>query len=98
VARELDLDLQVHINPECVELGFSPFTHDSAVHTDQWKTQALKQAIDKSRFDVGGPLRLPVPWVNRPHLDSRGSSGLVVGGSVRVGQPIRVVPRGARST
>jgi sulfate adenylyltransferase subunit 2 len=56
---ELGLDLRVHINQECVELGINPFDHGSSVHTDMWKTQGLKQALDKFGFDVafGGARR-----------------------------------------
>jgi sulfate adenylyltransferase subunit 2 len=56
---ELGLDLLVHQNPECIELGINPFTHGSAVHTDMWKTQGLKQALDKWGFDLafGGARR-----------------------------------------
>ncbi|HYQ64588.1 adenylyl-sulfate kinase [Actinophytocola sp.] len=45
-----------------------------------------------------GPFRLIVRWANRPGPDFRGVSGLVVGGSVRVGDRVRVVPGGAEST
>ena len=55
----LGLELLVHVNPECVSLGINPFTHGSAVHTDMWKTQGLKQALDSHGFDVafGGARR-----------------------------------------
>jgi sulfate adenylyltransferase subunit 2 len=58
-AKRLGLDLIVHINPEARELGINPFTHGSAVHTDMWKTQGLKQALDKHGFDAafGGARR-----------------------------------------
>ena len=58
VAR-LGLELIVHRNPECVALGVNPFEHGSARHTDLWKTQGLRQALDKHRFDVafGGARR-----------------------------------------
>jgi sulfate adenylyltransferase subunit 2 len=58
-AAELGIDLLVHQNPECIELGINPFTHGSAVHTDMWKTQGLKQALDKWGFDLafGGARR-----------------------------------------
>ncbi|WP_395077222.1 sulfate adenylyltransferase subunit CysD [Hyphococcus sp.] len=58
VAR-LGLDLIVHINQEGVEQGVGPFTHGSQVHTDIMKTQALKQALDKYKFDAafGGARR-----------------------------------------
>ena len=52
MAKKLGLDLIVHINPQGVEKGINPFTHGSAVHTDIWKTEGLKQALDKYGFDV----------------------------------------------
>ena len=45
-----------------------------------------------------GPFRMPVQWVNRPDLDFRGFSGRVVGGSVRPGDRVRVLPSGKEST
>ena len=58
-AAELGIELLVHQNPECIQLGINPFTHGSAVHTDMWKTQGLKQALDKWGFDLafGGARR-----------------------------------------
>ena len=58
-ARELGLDLLVHVNEEGVRLGIGPFTHGSTVHTDVMKTQALKQALEKYGFDAafGGARR-----------------------------------------
>ncbi len=59
MAKKLGLDLIVHINPYGIEKGINPFTHGSAVHTDIWKTEGLKQALDKYGFDVafGGARR-----------------------------------------
>ncbi|MDJ0767581.1 MAG: sulfate adenylyltransferase subunit CysD [Ilumatobacter sp.] len=58
-AERLGLDLVVHQNPECVERGINPFDHGSALHTDMWKTEGLKQVIDQQRFDLcfGGARR-----------------------------------------
>jgi sulfate adenylyltransferase subunit 2 len=58
-AKRLGLDVLVHINFEARALGINPFTHGSAVHTDVWKTQGLKQALDKHGFDLafGGARR-----------------------------------------
>jgi sulfate adenylyltransferase subunit 2 len=55
----LGLELLVHVNPEAQAMGINPFTHGSAVHTDIWKTQGLKQALDKHGFDLafGGARR-----------------------------------------
>ena len=57
--RELGLDLLVHQNPEAWRAGINPFDHGSAVHTDMWKTEGLKQALDKYGFDAafGGARR-----------------------------------------
>src|SRR5450755_3440690 len=57
--REVGMDLIVHVNPEAVQRGINPFVHGSAVHTDIWKTQGLKQALDKYGFDLafGGARR-----------------------------------------
>ena len=59
MAKKHDFDLLVHINPEGLEKGISPFSHGSAIHTDIWKTEGLKQALDKHGFDAafGGARR-----------------------------------------
>jgi sulfate adenylyltransferase subunit 2 len=59
VSAELGLDLLVHVNPDAVERQISPFSHGSAVHTDVWKTEGLKQALEKYAFDAafGGARR-----------------------------------------
>jgi sulfate adenylyltransferase subunit 2 len=56
---DLGLELLVHTNPECVRRGINPFDHGSAVHTDLWKTEGLKQALDEHGFDLafGGARR-----------------------------------------
>jgi bifunctional enzyme CysN/CysC len=43
------------------------------------------------------PFRMPVQWVNRPNQEFRGYAGLIAGGSVRVGDPLVVLPSGLRS-
>ncbi len=57
--KELGWELLVHINEEGVRQGVGPFTHGSAKHTDIMKTQSLKQALDKYKFDAafGGARR-----------------------------------------
>ena len=58
-AKDLGLNLIVHINPEGKEMGMNPFIHGSSKHTDVMKTDGLKQALDKYQFDVafGGARR-----------------------------------------
>ncbi|GAA3968630.1 sulfate adenylyltransferase subunit CysD [Allohahella marinimesophila] len=59
MAKEHNLDLIVHINQEGVAQGVGPFTHGSSKHTHIMKTQALKQALNKYKFDAafGGARR-----------------------------------------
>lgn len=59
MAEEAGMDLLVHINQEGVDMNISPFTHGSKKHTDIMKTQGLKQALDKYKFDAafGGARR-----------------------------------------
>jgi sulfate adenylyltransferase subunit 2 len=58
-ARELKLDLLVHINQDGLDRGIGPISHGSALHTDVMKTEGLKQALDKWGFDAafGGARR-----------------------------------------
>ena len=58
-ARRLGVEMRVHTNQEGLAQGVSPVTHGSKVHTDVMKTQALRQALDKWRFDaaIGGARR-----------------------------------------
>ena len=57
-AEEAGMELLVYQNPEAKEKGINPFDH-GALHTDLWKTEGLKQALDKWRFDAafGGARR-----------------------------------------
>src|ERR1043165_1745602 len=51
MARETGMELLIHKNPEAEARGINPFDHGS-LHTDMWKTEGLKQAIDKYGFDA----------------------------------------------
>jgi bifunctional enzyme CysN/CysC len=53
--------------------------------------------VDDDRMAVA-PFRLPVQWVNRPDLDFRGFAGTIVGGAVRPGERVVVLPSGHTST
>jgi sulfate adenylyltransferase subunit 2 len=57
--EKLGLGIIVHTNQEGVDAGIGPFTHGSEKHTDIMKTQALKQALNKHKFDAafGGARR-----------------------------------------
>ena len=58
-AKELGIDLIVHINEDGVKAGVGPFASGSRLHTDVMKTEGLKQALDKYKFDAafGGARR-----------------------------------------
>jgi len=57
-AREAGMELLVHHNPDAMARGINPFDH-GALHTDLWKTEGLKQALDQYGFDAafGGARR-----------------------------------------
>ena len=57
-ARDAGMELLVHQNPEAKARGINPFDHGS-LHTDLWKTEGLKQALDHHGFDAafGGARR-----------------------------------------
>lgn len=59
MVASVGMELIVHSNPDGLAAGINPFTHGSALHTDIMKTQALRQALDKHRFDAafGGARR-----------------------------------------
>jgi len=58
-ARELGMQLLVHVNADGLPAGVNPFTHGSQLYTDVMKTEALRQALDKYGFDAafGGARR-----------------------------------------
>ncbi len=58
MARTSGMELLVHRNPEAAERGINPFDH-GPLHTDLWKTEGLKQALDLYGFDAafGGARR-----------------------------------------
>ncbi len=59
IAAQPGITMHVHQNPFGIEHAINPFDHGSAHHTDVWKTQGLKQALDEHRFDCafGGARR-----------------------------------------
>ena len=59
VAKKYGLDLIVHTNQDGVDEQVTPFTHGSSNYTDIMKTVALRQALDKYKFDmaIGGARR-----------------------------------------
>src|SRR5271165_3878218 len=59
MARESGMALLVHQNPEAKARGINPFDHGASLHTDLWKTEGLKQALDRYGFDAafGGARR-----------------------------------------
>ena len=58
-AARLGMELIVHVNEEGLRRGISPIASGSALHTQVMKTEALRQALDRGRFDAafGGARR-----------------------------------------
>ncbi len=59
IVKNYGLELIEYINPKGIEMNISPFDHGSKLHTEIMKTEALKQALDKYKFDAafGGARR-----------------------------------------
>ncbi len=59
MAKELGIELLVHVNPDGIAQNINPFTHGSNTHTHVMKTLGLRQALDKYGFDAafGGARR-----------------------------------------
>lgn len=105
--EKLGLDLIVYTNQEGVDAGIGPFTHGSEKHTDVMKTQALRQALDKYKFDAafGGARRdeeksrakeRVFSFRNKNHgwdpKNQRPELWNVYNGKVNKGESIRVFP------
>ena len=73
-----------------------------STNTPWYKGPSLIEHLENVELDVTSdqfkPFRLPVQWVNRPHLDFRGFSGQIASGAVRKGDAIRILPSGKSST
>ena len=106
-ARELGLDLIVHVNQDGLSRGINPVTSGSELHTDIMKTQALRQALDHHRFDAafGGARRdeeksrakeRVFSFRNANHLwnprRQRAEPWRIYNGRKRRGESIRVFP------
>ncbi|MFM8855915.1 MAG: sulfate adenylyltransferase subunit CysD [Actinomycetota bacterium] len=59
MADRYQVEIVRHVNQDCVERNINPFDHGSSMHTDLWKTEGLKQALDLYGFDLafGGARR-----------------------------------------
>jgi bifunctional enzyme CysN/CysC len=88
-----------------VSMPISGFKGDNiTAHSDHmpWYTgKPLIEHLETVDLDVtidqGKAFRMPVQWVNRPNLDFRGFSGLIVSGSIKPGDAVRIAPSGTIS-
>ncbi|MGH7101749.1 MAG: sulfate adenylyltransferase subunit CysN [Acetobacteraceae bacterium] len=70
-------------------------------NTPWYEGPTLLGHLETIRIEVdpsGAPFRMPVQWVNRPHLDFRGYAGTVASGQVRPGDRVSVLPAGKAAT
>ena len=95
---------QIGIN-DVVCIPMSALKGDNILHpspnTPWYHGPSLVPHLEAVQVDdevADGPFRMPVQWVNRPNLDFRGFSGPIVGGTIAVGDRVRVVPGGRTST
>jgi len=107
-AEYLEFAERIGLGAEDGDITFIPLSAlkgdnvvEASANTPWYSGQSLMEFLET--VEVGdersaGPLRFPVQWVNRPNLDFRGFSGQVVGGTVRPGDSIRVLPSGTTST
>ncbi len=72
LAAEAGMELIVHRNPDAEAQGINPFDHGAALHTDMWKTEGLKRALDAHRFDLafGGARRDEEPSRSKERIFS----------------------------
>lgn len=107
-ADYLDFAAKTGLAADDVKITFIPMSAlkgdnvtDASEHTPWHDGPALMEFLEAVEVDdlrADQPFRMPVQWVNRPNLDFRGFSGQVVGGAIRPGDPIRVLPAGTTST
>ena len=73
-----------------------------SANTPWYTGPSLINHLEQVELDVAAdqvkPFRMPVQWVNRPNLDFRGFSGLIVSGTVKPGDAVRVLPSGKTTT
>ncbi|RQR29823.1 MULTISPECIES: sulfate adenylyltransferase subunit CysN [unclassified Burkholderia] len=97
-AAELGLD-------EIVSIPMSALRGDNVIASSErmpwYAGPPLMRHLDTlplvERVTRDEPFRLPVQWVNRPHLNFRGYAGSIASGEVRVGERVRVLPSGKES-
>jgi sulfate adenylyltransferase subunit 2 len=79
MAKRLGLDLIVHINEDGLRQGINPIDSGSSIHTHVMKTEALRQALDRHRFDaaIGGARRDEEKSRAKERIFSHRSSGHV---------------------
>ncbi|WGS43943.1 sulfate adenylyltransferase subunit CysN [Burkholderia sp. JSH-S8] len=90
---------------EIVSIPLSALRGDNVIaagaHLPWYDGPTLMQHLDAvplaARVTRDEPFRLPVQWVNRPHLDFRGYAGSIASGEIRAGERVRVLPSGKES-
>ncbi|RQR51212.1 sulfate adenylyltransferase subunit CysN [Burkholderia sp. Bp9126] len=90
---------------EIVSIPLSALRGDNVIaagaHLPWYDGPTLMQHLDTvplaARVTRDEPFRLPVQWVNRPHLNFRGYAGSIASGEIRAGERVRVLPSGKES-
>lgn len=87
-------DLKLKFIPICAIDGDNIVNKSNNIewYHDETILEYLDNIFIGERFDTGNDFRLPVQFVNRPHLDFRGICGTIASGSVKVGDSVIVLP------
>lgn len=99
-AQEIGIDAERIVAIPMSALKGDNVTEKSAA-IDWYHGPSLLAHLEAVRIDdeaLARPFRMPVQWVNRPNLDFRGFSGLIMSGSLECGDEVRVLPSGKTST
>jgi bifunctional enzyme CysN/CysC len=93
-AKELNFETIIPI-PMSALKGDNVIQRSAAMGWYQGPTlMGYLETVDTREVVLAQPLRFPVQWVNRPHLNFRGFTGTIEAGEVSVGQQVRILPSG----
>ena len=112
-SQEIFATIQQEYEDFCQQIGLTDVTFiplsalrgdnviDTSRHMPWYTGPSLLEHLEAVGVDDdtrNGPFRMPVQWVNRPNHTFRGFAGRIVGGTLRPGDPVTVLPAGTSST
>ena len=73
---------------------------EASANTPWYTGPTLMEYLENVQLEADNrhqPFRMPVQWVNRPHLDFRGFCGVIAAGTIHPGDELRVAASGRSS-